>query len=161
MFKAACKMSRAYPQIGFVEPDELVQNAMLKLLQRSGDSLPTTGWLYKVMRSTAKEAARQYLKESSYIYWPRAHGGVFEQSDEYVNARSCQVMETEPEIDLMPRIKNMLDNLSKPARQVLVLYADGLTYEEISRLTRTPIGTVRSRLHYARRRAKKLLTDLA
>jgi RNA polymerase sigma factor (sigma-70 family) len=163
LFDAAYKMVRGYRQIGLVEPDDLVQNTMLKVLNKSDNMLPTMGWLFKVMRSTAVDAGRRLASERKYVCQPRAYDGlrVAEQVDEYAYARSCRVRQAEPEIDLMPRIKNMLANLSKPARQVLVLYAEGYTYEEISRFTRTPIGTVRSRLHYARRRAKEMLLDLA
>jgi DNA-directed RNA polymerase specialized sigma24 family protein len=41
-----------------------------------------------------------------------------------------------------------------------VLYSEGNSYEEIARLTNTKLGTVRSRLHYARRRAKGLLSGI-
>ncbi|MGL1585761.1 sigma factor-like helix-turn-helix DNA-binding protein [Vibrio parahaemolyticus] len=41
-----------------------------------------------------------------------------------------------------------------------MLYSEGHSYEEISQLTNVKLGTVRSRLHYARRRAKKLLAGL-
>lgn len=164
LFNTAYKMVRSYRQIGLVEPDDLVQNTMLKVLNRSDDMVPTMGWLFKVMRSTAIDAGRRLASERRYVCQPRAsYDGlrVAEQVDEYAYAPSCELRQAEPEVDLMPRIKNMLANLSKPARQVLVLYAEGYTYEEISRFTQTPIGTVRSRLHYARRRAKDMLLDLA
>ncbi|MFX5776730.1 sigma factor, partial [Acinetobacter baumannii] len=56
LVNAAYKMVRSYRQIGLVEPDDLVQNTMLKVLNRSDDMVPTLGWLFKVMRSTAIDA---------------------------------------------------------------------------------------------------------
>jgi RNA polymerase sigma-70 factor (ECF subfamily) len=163
LFNAANRMARGYRQIGLVEPDDLVQKTMLKVLNRTGGTVPTMGWLFTVMRTTAIDAGRRLVSERRYICPELARDSlrVSEQTDQYAYARACEARHYEPEIDLMPRIKNMLANLSKASRQVLVLYAEGYTYEEISRLTRTPIGTVRSRLHYARRRAKDLLLDLA
>jgi len=162
LFKTANRMARSYQPIGLDDRDDLVQQTMLKVLDRNGN-VPTEGWLFKVMRNTAIDAGRRVMRERRYIYPQRSDAGlrVAEQSDEYVYARYCQHHDAQPEIDLMPRIKNMLANLGKSARQVLVLYAEGYSYEEISQFTCVPIGTVRSRLHYARRRAKDILFDLA
>lgn len=163
LYKAAYKMVRSYRQIGLLEHDDLVQNTMLKVLSRSDSSVPTMRWLFKVMRTTALDAGRGLAREPKSVCQPLARYDeliVAEQADEYDSACRNEAWQDEPEIDLMPRLKSLLENLRKPARQVLVLYAEGYTYGEISRLTRTPIGTVRSRLHYARRRAKDLLLDL-
>ena len=46
-----------------------------------------------------------------------------------------------------------------PQREVMVLkYRDGLSYEEIALVVGCPIGTVRTRLHHAKRRLHELLT---
>jgi len=37
---------------------------------------------------------------------------------------------------------------------------DGLDYEEISRIVEKPIGTVKSRIHYARKKLKIMLEEL-
>lgn len=45
-----------------------------------------------------------------------------------------------------------------PQREVVLLrYRDDLTYEEIAAVVGCPIGTVRTRLHHARRRLRQLL----
>jgi RNA polymerase sigma-70 factor (ECF subfamily) len=50
------------------------------------------------------------------------------------------------------------DHLSAPHRAVMVLReVEGLSYEEIARVTGCSIGTVMSRLHYARKRLQRLL----
>jgi RNA polymerase sigma-70 factor (ECF subfamily) len=50
-----------------------------------------------------------------------------------------------------------LDQLSEPLRLALVLRElHGLSYEEIARVLKLPIGTVRSRLHEARRRFQEV-----
>lgn len=44
-----------------------------------------------------------------------------------------------------------LDELAPEHREVLVLrFLEGMTYENIARVTGCPVGTVRSRIHYAR-----------
>lgn len=50
------------------------------------------------------------------------------------------------------RVHRALDDLAPEHRDVIVLqYLEGMTYDEIAEVTGCPIGTVRSRLHYARR----------
>jgi RNA polymerase sigma-70 factor, ECF subfamily len=45
-----------------------------------------------------------------------------------------------------------LDELAPEHRDVLVLrFLEDMTYEDIARVTGCPIGTVRSRIHYAKR----------
>ena len=57
--------------------------------------------------------------------------------------------------ELGERLDLTLSTLSPEHREVLVLFADqDLTYEEISEKANIPIGTVMSRLFYARKKAK-------
>lgn len=51
-----------------------------------------------------------------------------------------------------------LEQLALPHRSVVLLhFVEDFSLEEIARITETPLGTVKSRLHYARRALKKLL----
>ena len=46
-----------------------------------------------------------------------------------------------------------------PQREVVMLrYRDGLTYQEIAQVINRPMGTVRTRLHHARKRLQESLT---
>lgn len=49
-----------------------------------------------------------------------------------------------------------------PQREVVMLrYRDGLTYQEIAQVINRPIGTVRTRLHHAKKRLQESLTGRA
>jgi RNA polymerase sigma-70 factor (ECF subfamily) len=51
-----------------------------------------------------------------------------------------------------------LDALSAEHREVLVLsFFEEMSYEEIARVTGSTLGTVRSRIHYAKRALKSAL----
>jgi len=51
-----------------------------------------------------------------------------------------------------------LNQMAVPHRAVLLLhFMEDFSLEEIGRITNTPVGTVKSRLHYARQSLKKLL----
>jgi len=164
MFLAAKRIAYRYGQIGLAEPDDILQAAMLKLQRKKDMRYTNIGWLHKAVRSTAMDAGRIASRERKALCYHLHddHGYVRETSlyDRLDVEGADVVQECNSEIDLMPGLKNMLQGLSKPLRQVLLLYSEGYSYEEIGQLTKTKIGTVRSRLHYARRRARKLWADM-
>jgi RNA polymerase sigma-70 factor, ECF subfamily len=64
------------------------------------------------------------------------------------------LIQQENEAEFMKQI----EQLSLPQRSTLLLhYLEGFSIEEIARITETQAGTVKSRLHYAKRQLRKLL----
>ncbi len=56
------------------------------------------------------------------------------------------------------RVHAALDELAEGQREVLVFrYVEAMTYEEIARVVGCQVGTVRSRLHYAKRALRDVL----
>jgi RNA polymerase sigma-70 factor (ECF subfamily) len=56
----------------------------------------------------------------------------------------------------LEELQERLQTLSPPHREVLILYyLEELSYEEIARITSTSLGTVRSRIHYAKNTLRK------
>jgi RNA polymerase sigma-70 factor, ECF subfamily len=51
-------------------------------------------------------------------------------------------------------VEEALSKLSIEHRQCLLMFADGLTYEEMALAQKVPIGTIMSRLFYARKKAQ-------
>jgi len=55
---------------------------------------------------------------------------------------------------------HLLNQLPLPQRSVLLLhFVEDFSLEEIARITEVPIGTVKSRLHYAKKSLRKLLEE--
>lgn len=167
MVAAANRMARKHGQIGLCSPEDIAQEALIKLLKCKGERRPSIGWLFKVVRSTACDAGRSYKREAEHRCFfidTEPFYSVCEQADEggsvYTGGTYAAKREEEVDPDLLPRLKEMLRQLTEPLRVVLVLYASGLTYGEIAERTRTKIGTVRSRIHYARKRAQELLIEV-
>jgi|SRR5579885_1395709 len=163
VFSLARKMARRYGTIGIYQPDDVAHNAMIRFLSRAGDRQPTTGWLYKTVRSAAADLMRSVARERDFVAASDGStGSVCELADElgmvYLNRRHGSGQE-QP-FENIPILRSMLQQLTEPLREVLLLYASGKSYEEIADATGAKVGTVRSRLHYARRRAKKLLAGL-
>jgi RNA polymerase sigma-70 factor (ECF subfamily) len=69
--------------------------------------------------------------------------------------------EANPELDIEPgRLSEALGTLSLEHREVLVLRVlRDMAYAEIAAVTGTPIGTVRSRPHYARAALRAILKE--
>src|ERR1035437_8913542 len=91
----------------------------------------------------------------------RKHGGkevlfdeVPESPDEFENSPDNLLIRREQETEFM----NLLNQLPLPQRSVLLLhFVEDFSLEAIARITETQLGTVKSRLHYAKRALRKLL----
>jgi RNA polymerase sigma-70 factor (ECF subfamily) len=167
MFTIARRMAYKYGTIGYFDPEDMAQIAMIKLLNRSGERPATIGWLYKTVRSAAADAARAVSRERAFASFgdDGLPDCVCEHADGigsvYGYGRPEILDELEEQNDLIPQLVHMLKQLAAPLRVVLLLYANGHSYEQIATATGAKLGTVRSRLHYARIRAKAILRDCA
>jgi len=62
--------------------------------------------------------------------------------------------------ELQERLNDALQKLSPKHRTVIILHEiEGLEHAEIAEITQTSIGTVRSRLHYAKQQLQSFLQD--
>lgn len=79
-----------------------------------------------------------------------------EAPDEFEDSPDDLLIRQESEAEFM----KLLNQLPLPQRSVLLLHSvEDFSLEEISRITETPLGTVKSRLHYAKRALRKLLSN--
>jgi len=77
-----------------------------------------------------------------------------EAPDEFDDSPDDLLIRQEQEAEFM----NLLNQLPLPQRSVLLLhFVEGFSLEEIGRITETQLGTVKSRLHYAKKSLRKLL----
>lgn len=162
---AANRFAARFAMRGICEAEDIAQTALIKVLAKKDGVAPSRAWLYKVVRNAAYDAGRKYVAEAKYL--SRFDGGddsisVCELADE--DGRLClagrQEEPAEGDNYDFEALAEMLDQLTPPLRQVLVLYAGGKSYQEMADLTGANIGTVRSRLHYARKRARQILAEL-
>jgi RNA polymerase sigma-70 factor, ECF subfamily len=79
-----------------------------------------------------------------------------ESPDEFETGPDDWLIRCEQETEFM----NLLNQLPPPQRSVLLLhFVEDFSLEEIARITETQIGTVKSRLHYAKKALRKLLEE--
>ncbi len=164
---AARKMARKYGNAGLNDTDDIAQNALLRVLKRHGNStLPTIGWLAGAVRFAALDARRANYREEKYVTRGPLENAPDSNGDwlyTFSRLESCAAKVQEPslEFDELQQVQMVLGKLSEPLRKTVYLVAEGYTYEEVAKRTGTNIGTVRSRMHYARKYAKKLFVDLS
>jgi len=76
--------------------------------------------------------------------------------DEFDEGPDDLLIRREQETEFM----NLLNQLPLPHRSVLLLhFVEGFSLEEIAGITETQLGTVKSRLHYAKKSLRKLLEE--
>ena len=101
-------------------------------------------WLYRI----ARVRALRELRKRRPTYQPL----------EEVDLTDQQAEEAPFTAEDVERIHAALDELAPEHREVLVLqYVEDMTYEEIARVVGREVGTVRSRLHYAKRALRGVL----
>lgn len=77
-----------------------------------------------------------------------------ESPDEFEDGPDDWLVQKEREAEFM----KLVEQLPPPQRAVLLLYfIEEFSLQEIARITETQIGTVKSRLHYAKKSLQKLL----
>jgi RNA polymerase sigma-70 factor (ECF subfamily) len=111
--------------------------AVFRAVSRLTDAGAFRAWLYRIARD---RALRQLRK-------PRPPCQRLEEVDP-INGRADEASFTADDVE---QVHAALDELAAEHREVLVFrYVEAMSYEEIARVVGCPVGTVRSRLHYAK-----------
>ncbi|MBN1657938.1 MAG: sigma-70 family RNA polymerase sigma factor [Anaerolineae bacterium] len=109
------------------------------------------GWLYRI----AVNACRSRMRRKWYqvLPWPEPAPTIAGEPEEQPDR---VLMQGEARQEMLSAI----DSLGEKHRLVVILrYYAGLSNEEIAEVLSIPSGTVRSRLHMARKRLKKVLKE--
>jgi RNA polymerase sigma-70 factor (ECF subfamily) len=143
------------------EPDALdaVQDAFVKALLnlekfRGHSSFKT--WLLRIVCNAALDVGRRRKRDGWNDHSTKTDGS----SEAYGPANLPPADAGLERADLRRVIDSALAQLPAPQRQTFVLHVDGeLSYREVADTLGISIGTVMSRLFYARQKLKTLLAD--
>lgn len=149
--------SIAKSYLGSDDVDDIVQEVFMRVLKGikrfKGDSKLST-WLYRITVNVCND----FLKKR------KRHGEVlvdFEDEEEppYLEPTSDTDVLREVAEELSLAMINEIIGKLPPTDRLLITMRDvnGLSYEEIANALDVPVGTVKSRLHYAREKLRKLL----
>jgi RNA polymerase sigma-70 factor (ECF subfamily) len=118
--------------------------AVFRAVARLADVGAFRAWLYRIAHDRAVRQLRQRQQ-------PCRSLEEVDPTDAWAEQETFTAEDAE-------RIHAALHELAAEHREVLVLrYIEGMTYEEITRVVGSPVGTVRSRLHYAKRALRGVL----
>ena len=127
--------------------DDVLQDVWLDVfrqLPRLADPQAFRAWVYRI----ARDRAFGLLRKSHLAEQPLGETDVPDQSSD----------DNGFDAEEAARIHAALDLLPPEQREVLVLrFIETMSYEAIARVTSQPLGTVRSRLFYAKRALRTIL----
>lgn len=134
------------------DANDLVQDTVLKAITyynkfKAGTNLK--GWLYTIMKNTFINNYRRFVKISSLVT----------KTDE-ISSANLAFSSTKNRGEnkfVMEDIKDAMSNLSDDYYVPFTMYFEGYKYHEIADHLGIPIGTVKTRIHVARKSLKKSL----
>lgn len=152
----------AYEVVGNREDaEDIAQEAFVKAYLSLGEFRADSSfftWLYRIVYNMSIDYRRKVMRR----------GGEALELDENTAAESSQLTSKvgTPQDEFLRKeqrnhIQKALATISDEHRAVITLREiDGLSYDEIARVTGISLGTVMSRLHYARKRLQQALGHL-
>ncbi len=155
--------SVAYRLVGGDDCEDVVMDSFLKAWRslpgiRNLDAVRT--WLCRMVRNTALDLLRKRRREQVHLVEdvPDEDGsGILDRIADEAAPTGGQEGERN---ELVGVLQQALSALSDEHRTVILLReADGLSYKEIAVATSASIGTVMSRLFYAKRKLRNLLAE--
>ena len=121
---------------------------VFRAVSRLSDIGAFRAWLYRI----ARDRALRELRRRRLPYQPLAE----------VDPMDGRAEEAHFTAEDVERVHAALDELAEGHREVLVLrYVEAMTYEEIARVVGCEMGTVRSRLHHAKRALRGVLERMS
>jgi RNA polymerase sigma-70 factor, ECF subfamily len=133
---------------------DLVQETFIAAARHIGglrDDAKFGSWLFGIAHQKCIQHWRKQKREEP---WSDEFADAAEDSGEHPDD---WLIRQEQEAEFMER----LNQLPLPQRSVLLLhFVEDFSLEEIARITDTSVGTVKSRLHYAKQALRKLLEGI-
>ena len=137
------------------EANDLLQETSLKALDNEEKYVPDTnfkGWMYTIMRNLFINNYRRSVRELNFL------DSNFTDYAQIQVAKDDDKFEETYDLKLLYRIINKLPDDTK---QPFMMFVSGLKYKEIAEKMDLPIGTIKSRLHFARKKLQKDLRDFS
>lgn len=138
-----------------MEADDIVQDVLLALhgnLSRLGDQEQLLPFVYRVARNLCWDSLRRTSRG------PLWSGGVPDLEEGPAGGRDGEPHEVVPALLVAEELRRAVDALGEPHRTTILLVGEeGLTQSQAAAALGINVGTVKSRIHYARKRLLRAL----
>jgi len=141
--------------LGTDDVEDVIQEVFMRVYKgikkfREDSALST--WIYRIAVNVCKDMISKYKQRRETLT-------DFEVEEIFHGSHEGKEMLDSVVNDLtMEEIERAMNKLSEEDRLLIKFRdIDGMSYEDISNVMGKPIGTVKSRLHYARKRLKEIL----
>lgn len=136
------------------EAHDLVQDTTLKAFNNEEKFVDNTnfkGWMLTIMRNIFINNYRKSVRESTMV----------DSSEDFHHLNLCQDsgLETPDGAYAVGEISQILAKFPADFRQPFSMHVAGYKYEEISEILDMPLGTVKSRIFFTRKRLREILKD--
>lgn len=133
--------------------NDLYQETLYKALanhEKYNAGTNIKAWLFTIMRNIFINNYRRQAKQRT----------IFDNTPEdyLLNMRQASVPNSAESILRIKEIKSAIDLLPEIFKMPFLLYLDGYKYQEISEYLHEPLGTIKSRIHFARKLLKEQIS---
>ncbi len=149
MFRFACLLTSSRD-----DAHDLVQDTTLRILDNEDKYISNVnfrGWVFTIMRNTFINGYRKSARNPTMVdhtddlyFLNLPHGSAVETPEGAVGAQE---------------IHDMVNQLADDLRIPFSLHLAGFKYSEIAERTGIPLGTIKSRIFFARKRLQAALKD--
>ncbi|WP_167618417.1 RNA polymerase sigma factor [Maribellus sediminis] len=133
--------------------NDFLQDLFLKIIQKPELYKPGhkfSGWIFSVAHNMCKN---EYRRREV-----RKHVQAEENPDQYAHATYYETADEKE--NLIAEVFNELELLDESQRSILILkYKENFSLKEIAEILDLPVGTIKSRLHYARLELSKRIAN--
>ncbi len=139
--------------------EDLEQEVYLRVYNNS-DKYQATGSFKSWICTIARNISKDYIKSAKY----RLEQPVNDDENNIIN--SIKDKKNNPENEFTSKLRqkkiiNAINNLKPKFKEIVILAEiEGLSYEDISKKLKIPLGTVKSRLYNAKKQLAEELSDL-
>lgn len=134
------------------DANDLLQETLLKAYihrEKFSDGTNLKAWLYTIMKNTFLTNYQRMARKKTFVDTT--------ENLHYLNAPGYVTRNAAEGSFVMQDIHQAIARLDENHRKPFVMYFTGYKYHEIADMLRLPIGTVKNRIHLARKELKNLL----
>lgn len=136
------------------QAEDLLQDTTLKALDNEDkyvDNVNFKGWIFTIMRNIFINNYRQTVRKAT----------VIDQTEDlyHLNISQDSGLNTPEGSFAVKEISAVMNSFSEEYREPFNLYVAGYKYNEIAEKMGLPLGTVKSRIFFARKRMQEQLKD--